>query len=231
MTEIKHPVELLRDRKGVYGIGVAKEAVTDCRPSDLILRRDHLVDKNNHQPAVLQMITGGFRHGMFANMSEEKLRQVIHRGLLSRRGFIWPPSQSSSYDNECYWSPRQQILNRRIYHGLRLGSLTIINHLIGHAHEEAADLDAVKIARRFGFHFRYGIYRAATLNPRALQLAEVFPALALAIFSDCYSLGSLGGQLESLRRDAMRLVDAGAPFGSKDKARGCRLGSFRQQPA
>ena len=89
MSEIQHPVELLRDGKGIYGIGVAKEADVEHPPKPLILRRDRL-EENNTDRAVLQMITGGFRHGMFARMLEERLRQVIHHGLLRRRGLPWP---------------------------------------------------------------------------------------------------------------------------------------------
>src|SRR5262249_12608694 len=209
MTEIKHPVELLRDEKGIYGIGVAKGSEIDHPPNDLILRCDRLEESKTGR-AVLQMITGGFRHGMFKLMSEERLRQVIHHGLLRRRGLAWPPPQVPGSNYERYWSPypQQQILNRRIYHGLRLRSLSIVNRLIGRAHEEAADLDAVKLVRRFRFHCRYTIYRAAALNPRALQITEVFPALALAILADRHS----HRYSEDLRRDAMRLVDVGAPL-------------------
>jgi hypothetical protein len=186
---IKDPVELLRDGKGVYGIGVASEVEIDRWPKDLILRRDRLRDidtcfrHNMSYRAVLQRITGGFRHGMFTHVVEEHLRQVIHHGMLRRAGLPWPPSDPLS---ERYWSsePRQQARNRQIYHGLRLGSLSIVNRLIGQALEEAADQEAVKVARRFRFKYRYNIYRATALSPRALQLAATFPALAFAIFGD-----------------------------------------------
>lgn len=189
LPTIKHPVELLRDGKGVYGIGVASEGETDCLRKDLILRRDRLRDVDTdpryimNYRAVLQRITGGFRHGMFTHMLEEHHRQVIHHGMLRRAGLAWPPPNSFS---ERYWSsePRKQARNRQIYHGLRLGSLSIVNRLIGQALEEAADQEAVKVARRFGFIYRYNIYRAATRSPRALQLAATFPVLAFAIFGD-----------------------------------------------
>jgi hypothetical protein len=134
---IKHPVELLRDGKGIYGIGVAKEVEIDSRPKDLILRRDHLPE-SQPQRAVLQMITGGFRHGMFTRMSEEHLRQVIHHEMLRRAGLAWPPPDAPFHHNGRYWSsdPQQQTRNRQIYHGLRLGSLSIINRLIGHASKD-----------------------------------------------------------------------------------------------
>jgi hypothetical protein len=216
MTEIKHPVELLRDGKGIYGIGIAKgseiKEITQP-PNALILRHDRL-EESKTELAVLQMIIGGFRDGMFIHMSEERLRQVIHHELLRKRGLAWPPPASGS-NYERYWSsdPQQQIINRRIYHGLRLGSLSIVNALIGRALEEAADQEAVKVARRFRFDRRYAIYRAAAVSRRALQIASVFPALALAIFVDRYSpIYRYSPYSENLRRDAARLVGAGAPL-------------------
>jgi PcfJ-like protein len=211
---IKHPVELLRDGKGIYGIGVAKEVEIDSRPRDLILRRDHLPESQPNR-AVLQMITGGFRHGMFTRMSEEHLRQVIHHEMLHRAGLAWPPPSSL----ECrYWSsdPQQQSRNRQIYHGLRLGSLSIVNKLIGHALQDAADQEAITLARRFRFHFRYDIYRAAALSPRALQITAVFPALSLAIFAQETNRYSIVEEpfraSEDRIREAIRLVYAGAPL-------------------
>ena len=96
MTGISKPVELLRDGRGIYGIGVSAgfdlEALAwACgiddpdvfsRPRDLILRTDLLREPAWYgrycHSAVLQQITGGFRHGLFANSREEYLRQVVH---------------------------------------------------------------------------------------------------------------------------------------------------------
>ncbi len=111
MTGIGKPVELLRDGRGIYGIGVSDEfdiealawacGIDDLhlyplRPSNLILRSDLLGDnKQKHRPsAVLQRITGGFRHGMFANFCEEHLRRVIHHEALNRAGLPWPPKSA-----------------------------------------------------------------------------------------------------------------------------------------
>jgi PcfJ-like protein len=204
---IKYPVELLRNGKGIYGIGVAKEVEIDHRPRDLLLRRDCLAEFEMCWPghAVLQMITGGFRHGMFTHMLEEHLRQVIHHGMLRRVGLAWPPPQSPA---ERYWSSnsRQQVRNRQIYHGLRLASLSVINRLIGQAMEEAANQEAVKIARRFRFWNRYSMYRAAALHPRAMQLMSVFPALSLAIYAKALDAAN------SRIHEATQLVEAGAPL-------------------
>src|SRR5262249_25822465 len=201
MTEGK-PVELLRDRRGIYGIGVSDaydiealawacgadpEDTYRTRPvSNLILRPDMLqFGERRHYGslsfAVLQKITGGFRHGMFTHSREEKLHQFVHHEALIRAGLPWPrPSE------EQYWSSdkKQQDRNRQIYHGLRLQSLHVINKLIGIALQEAADQGALKVARRFAFRhgYREPIYRAGAKSRRALQLAEAFPVLALAVY-------------------------------------------------
>jgi PcfJ-like protein len=225
--QIKYPVELLRDGNGIYGIGLCKEADIDVRPEDLILRRDHLTEskKYNFVRPVLQMIAGGFRHGMFSHTSEEHFRQVIHHGMLRRAGLAWPPPECGSPKGR-YWSSdrRLQIRNRQIYHGLRKGSLSIVNRLIGQALEESADREAVKLARRFKFHYRYDIYCAASLSPRVLQIVVAFPALALAIFGDYpihepnpdnVKFDDFARQItdaERRRHEARDLIEAGAPL-------------------
>jgi hypothetical protein len=191
------PVELLRDGRGIYGLGVSDafdiEALAwacgvdhpifyPSYPANLIFRPD-LLDYPCERRccAVLQQITGGFRHGMFTNCREELLRQTIHHEALNRAGLPWPPPDSLAIP---YWSrdKKQQDHNRQIYHGLRRGSLRIINKLIGQAIEAAADPIALKNARRFGFKYRESIYRAGARSRRALQLTETFPVLALGIY-------------------------------------------------
>src|SRR5262245_52754269 len=119
MIESK-PVELLRDRRGIYGIGVSDvydiEALAwacgvdprdpwQTKPVDnLIFRPDMLqFGKQCHfRPfAVLQKITGGFRHGMFTHSREERLRQFVHHEALIRAGLPWPPPQEKGIK---YWS-------------------------------------------------------------------------------------------------------------------------------
>src|SRR6516164_5292648 len=207
MTESK-PVELLRDRQGVYGIGISDaydiEALAwacGVDPTetwrtphmDNLILRPNMVQFGKQYPygtlgvlgsfAVLQKITGGFRHGMFTHSREERLRQFIHHEALIRAGLPWPPPNEG---NIKYWSrdKKQQDRNRQIYHGLRLGSLHVINKLIDRVLREVADQDALKVARRFAFRqgYRESIYRAGAKSRRALQLAETFPVLALAVF-------------------------------------------------
>ena len=205
LLAIRHPVQLLCDSQGIYGIGVVGNAVqADGRhPPEVILRPDRLSEAKTH-PAALQMIMGGFRHGMFSHMAEERLRQAIHWEMLRRRGLNWPPD-----DDLRWWSKdsEQQARNRQIYHGLRLSSLAVINRLIGEALQTAAEPHALALARRFQFRQRYEIYRATAASHRALQLTDVFPALGLAIFG----LGPSRAKV-NLIPEAKRLVEAGAPF-------------------
>jgi PcfJ-like protein len=186
MSEAK-PVELLRDGRGIYGIGVSDAYWRTSHAKSLILRPDMLhLGKQCHYGsfAVLQKITGGFRHGMFTRSHEERLRQVIHHEALIRAGLPWPPPDERRR-GVIYWSrdKKQQDRNRQIYHGLRRGSLHVINKLISIALQEAAAPDALKVARRFPFYHREGIYRAGAKSLRAMQLAQAFPVLALAVYA------------------------------------------------
>jgi hypothetical protein len=195
MTGIGKPVELLRDGRGIYGIGVSDEfdiealawacGIDDLhlyplRPSNLILRSDLLGDnKQKHRPsAVLQRITGGFRHGMFANFCEEHLRRVIHHEALNRAGLPWPPNQRGG-QYVPYWSEdkKQQGRNRQIYHGLRRGSLHIINKLIGHRH-------LAKQVRRAGRGWK-DARTCENRQPQALGYPASRPSLRRASEGQC----------------------------------------------
>jgi PcfJ-like protein len=223
------PVVLLRDGRGIYGIGVSDlfdyEAIAwscgiepdpytiEPPPSALILRPDRFADTKPHN-AVLQKIVGGFRHGPFMHSGEEQLRRFIHHEALKRAGLKWPPPNN---DRVRWWAidQKQQARNRGIYHGLRCLSLHLINDLIGKALREAADPNAVKAARRFTLSHRERIYRAAALSPRALQLTETFPVLAMAVYSDHGRLSAPNWSLQNpevaeRRRVAAQLVGCGA---------------------
>jgi hypothetical protein len=211
------PVELLRDRRGIYGIGAPDEFDFEAlawnsgvegdpyhlrTPQRLILRPDYFEHTKPHG-AVLQKIVGGFRHGIFCHSTEERLRQFIHHEALRRAGLPWPPTDH----RERYWSTdkAQQAHNRGIYHGLRVLSLGVCNRLIGELHEAAADPDAVQAARRFYFRHREEIYRAAALSKRALQLIDVFPMAALAIYADYWR-----SEKSDRRKKARDLIERGA---------------------
>ena len=229
------PVELLRDARGIYGIGITEshdlEALAwSCGidteethilrpPPPLILRPDCLerAKRPYGYGAALQKIVGGFRHGPFEHTAEERLRQFIHHEALQRAGLPWPPPDH----HERWWSndKAQQARNRGVYHGLRLLSVGVINRLIGELHEAAADPDAIRAARRFTLRHREDIYRACALSRRALQLVETFPVAALAIYAGWWPFADrmewdeferLLRQRAQQRQDAAKLVECGA---------------------
>ena len=229
------PVELLRDARGIYGIGITEphdlEALAwSCGidteetyilrpPPPLILRPDCLerAKRPYGYGAALQKIVGGFRHGPFEHTAEERLRQFIHHEALQRAGLPWPPPDH----RERWWSndKAQQARNRGVYHGLRLLSVGVINRLIGELHEAAADPDAIRAARRFTLRHREDIYRACALSRRALQLVETFPVAALAIYAGWWPSADemewdeferLSRQRAQQQQDAAKLVEFGA---------------------
>jgi hypothetical protein len=130
----------------------------------------------------------------------------------------WPPNTDlERYQaGERYWAIAgvQQTRNRQIYHGLRIASLAIVNRLIRQALAEAADPDALKLARRFRFGDRYEIYRAAAMSPRARQLAETFPALALVAYAQHRPGRELINQrsVQRQQQELVALIEAGAPL-------------------
>jgi hypothetical protein len=199
-----YPVQLLRDGKGIYGIGVIEEP--HC---DILLRPDRLVyEKIEFPHAALQMITAArHRSRLFKNCREEWLRTSIHEEMLRRAGLYGDRVHPQGCDGTWgkFWSldPKEQTKNRAKYHGLRRASVCVINRLIARALEEAADPEALKQARRFPLRHRYKVYRAGAISSRFLQLIAVFPVLALAI---------LESGRDWNRLQAEHLVEIGAPL-------------------
>src|SRR5262249_27609021 len=153
---IRRPVRLLQDDRGIYGI---EGELTDSfrrgegAPVALVLRPDRLANvevdhqlgllSRKHYNPILQAITIRLWRGAL----EEGWRREIHRELLRGAGLV-----DESLGEEWWSSDRkQQDRNRRKYHGLKLSSLGIINTLIRQALAEAADQNALKMARRFPF--------------------------------------------------------------------------------
>jgi hypothetical protein len=227
-------VDLLRDASGIYGIGVPDEAsfqnialrcgvelsrYSSDEPRDLILRPDRF-ELAKPGTAALQMIVGGFRNGPFNRCLEEYQRKYIHHAALWRAGL----SMEHHYKvaGEVRWWSRdktEQKRNREIFHGLRVLSLSIINRLIGQAFEACADLDAIKMARRFDFRARESLYRAAACSRNALQLMNVFPLAARFLYVGGAHHG-LYDEVPSLeaRAAAIDLVERGARLRDVAKA-------------
>ena len=102
---------------------------------------------------------------------------------------------------------------------------------------------AFKAASRFAFPFRKEIYRAGAMSPRALQLAEAFPVLALSVYCMSYRYGPGRcdtfsafaeehgyGTCEAGRKEASALVERGARLRDVAAVRGVPMVLRRVKP-
>jgi hypothetical protein len=212
-----HPVDLLRDSKGIYGIGVTDEVSwphrqvnvkEDCeRKLKIVLRSDKFLEEHTDARVVaLQKIACGPAVPALAYCAEQDLRAIIHYHMLQRAGLrlddeARPIRPDGTRGN--FWATDRKLetVNRQRFHGLRIGSLRIINGLIAKALAEAAQPEALRESRRFALNHRYEIYRAAAVSGRFLQVVNAFPVLAL------YMTRLQGDEIE-----ALKLVDEGAPL-------------------
>jgi PcfJ-like protein len=203
----ERPVDLLRDRRGIYGVGVAEEYAAVADDIKLVLRPDvlHSTPPDRYGSfAVLQQIPGENLR-CFRGSREQWLREIVLRESLIRAGLASPYERCSPDEQWSWWSKdkEKQDRNRRKYQVLRRMSLCVVNRLIRMALAAAADPEALRVARRFRLRDREVIYRAGSTSRRFLQLAEVFPALAIDI---CHSPD------DERIQEALRLVERGAPL-------------------
>ncbi len=81
-----YPVQLLQDRKGIYGIGLSEEDEF-IAAHQIVLRPDKLSPDDKVSPgAVLQMIPSRDPYEIFQRCLEETLRSAIYDGMLGRAG-------------------------------------------------------------------------------------------------------------------------------------------------
>ena len=124
---------------------------------------------------------------MFSHTTEEHLRQFIHHEALRRSRIVVAAAPRAN--DPPWWSAdkKQQERNRRVYHGLRLLSLQVINHLDRQRRSKKRPTP-MPPKRRGGFVFLPGIvsaiYRAGAPSRRALAAGQTsFPVLALSIYA------------------------------------------------
>ena len=103
------PVQLLRDGKGIYGIGIVDD--DDRLQGAMILRPDRLSESRVDR-AALQMIPAGSEHAPFRLMFEECMRASIHLGMLARKGLDWPRRSRVVVGRSCAKSAQPQHLPR-----------------------------------------------------------------------------------------------------------------------
>ena len=184
-------LEILKDAKGPYGIGfvgdceqliawhVAREG-TAYAPPKIIFRPDRIAEDEFRTWAAYQCV---FLGPLFKRSAEVEIVNDLLRAMLMRDGLCLPEHEARRLE---WWAEdtAQQARNRRTYHGLKMIALRITNSLMREALDTAAPKELLRVARRYPPRDRRPIYEAGARSPRALQLAEVFPVLALAIYGD-----------------------------------------------
>jgi hypothetical protein len=196
MSYIPNPVELLRDDKGVYGIGLCQEYLAADLPPNwpsqqnrLVLRPDRVEEACGRWHPVLQWLPQ--RGLLFDRSQEAELRDTMCEVMRHCAGIT---------DKD-----RPLGDKRRAFYGLRVKATRVFNWLYGQA-LTAADPEALRVARRFPPSMRWEIYSAAARSPHMRQLAETFPLLAYVILVQ----GICNEHERALKEEAAMLVERGA---------------------
>ena len=209
-------LDFLSDRRGVYGIGITEGK---HRPLPIIIRPDCIFREEQLEPrtfGALQRITPG---RCFGKTLEGKLLRGLHEKYLVRHGLNLPKEDD--------WNEGMRLgsdRERRIYYGTQRAALRILNRHIASVLDETAPPAALTLARRFNIENRLGIYRAIVTSRRTFQLAESFPALAVALF------GSTGSKNLYSREEVMSLVEEGAPLKKIAKELGIPMALRKLKP-
>ena len=180
-------VELLRDGKGIYGVGTVGDG---WRPAGegtcrFVVRPDRLEGGSEQRrwSAIYQRITLG---SLFRHTGEGELRRALFAAMLDRAGLIDRDDGSDGPPLDFDEATKRDTLRHRAreerwpkirnhWHALKGRSLGIVNQLIGQALEEAADQDAVKAARRFPFKIRQPLELLALFNSRPSLIHAYLP--------------------------------------------------------
>jgi hypothetical protein len=169
-------LEFLSDSKGVYGLSIPVEN-SHVGPEQLIVRADRLrgnCSSWRRNSTALQPIPD---HRAFRHSTEWYLSLRLADAMHAEAGFgsgrrPWIRADGVDEDEA-----------RRSFFGLKQAALRITNRLLCRVLSEAADQDALRLARRFTLKNREPVYIAAAKSRRAAQLIEAYPALGLLIFS------------------------------------------------
>ena len=109
------------------------------------------------------------------------------------------------WDEEWNRDPNARKAQHRHYFAALARSRRIVNKVVRDAIAETTDPEILRLARRFPWEHRYGVYRYISKSRRAAQLAETFPLLAYAL-SGC---GGLDPENKTAGEEARRCVETG----------------------
>jgi PcfJ-like protein len=208
MPNDNRPVDLLSDQKGVYGIGITYDDVREEESrcyKHLVCRPDVLAESafpSEHREALLQTLPNHrfiltyewklhevmLNEALKRNPRYQELEEEVEAG--HREGEVWPKGERAKLYRKIRWGQhKRQLIN--------------LNGMLKRLISEAAEPNALKLARRFHPVVRENIYRGAAISQRALQLIDVFPVLGIAIY--CPST-----YWRNRTPDAVKMVERGA---------------------
>jgi hypothetical protein len=208
MPNDSRPVDLLSDSKGIYGIGILYDNLIDdeirCH-KHVILRPDVIAELAfpiKNREALLQTLP----KERFISTHEWTLHEIMLAVALKRN----PRYQELEQEVEAeqgqggsWWTGDRAKLYRKIRWGQHKRQLIYLNGMLKRLISEAAEPNALKLARRFHPLVRENIYRGAANSQRALQLIDAFPMLGLVIY--CSS-----DEWRDRTSDAVKMVERGA---------------------
>jgi hypothetical protein len=182
MSNDNRPVDLLSDAKGVYGIGILYDNLIDDEircDKHVILRPDIIAESDlpiKNREAFLHTLP---KHS-FMLTHEWTLHEIMSAEALKRN----PRYQELEHQEkgEEWWTGDRAKLYRKIRWGQHKRQLINLNGMLKRLIAEAAEPNALKLARRFHPLVRENIYRGAATGQRALQLIDAFPVLGMVIY-------------------------------------------------
>jgi hypothetical protein len=170
-------LELLKDARGPYGVGLVGDNISENdRSVRIVYRPDKVIVYPESAPAFLHAVP---RHLVKKFSIETLISDTLHRSLLKRDGW-----DKTAQLMGCADIPEQlQRKFLRHYHGCKAYAERVTNGLVNQA-LQVADQDALGLARRFHRLGRLSMYQYfVTDGIRARQLAETFPFLAQCIYT------------------------------------------------
>jgi len=173
-------------------VGIWSARAPEPAAMSVIYRPDHLEEQSHG--CALQSLPN--KSGWLRWRSAESIiANHLLTEMLAKKGLDRRQAQPNWWSSD----PIAQGDNRRMFHGLKRSALAVTNALVRQALTSAPP-DALKMARRFPFSRRWIIYRLVARSQRMLQLADVFPLLAVEIARE---------RDEAKFAEAHRLLEAG----------------------
>lgn len=211
-TEPQFRFELLRDRQGIYGVGILGDpelprlllgSPLRQKPPPLILRPDHI----RLLPAETDEGIAAYRpidpSRIFRGTLEEQFRTFLEFSTAMQSG-----ASIQQWQEDWNAPPHTDARRRKAqrFRDIKATSYREANNILAIAFGEAAPDEVLSTTRRYALPSRHAIYRAAARSDRFLQLADTFPVLAHKIALH----GQRPEQSTETIAEAINLVEQGA---------------------